>query len=558
MSLNVLMTPFQVREIIGSIFPAAQYRGVVEGDSFSLEVILPHTQPIRFSKALDGIQLVPALKSHASQVHIHKTVNLPAITFNPGKFALVPRLAEWQKFQRATYEASGRKCIDTLISYLRAVEEVASLATLQELGLAPGQIGERYTENDLAYFRILMQTLPTMPPRTSERIFANFQRHYPAISQELLRQMKIAEDAMPIDDPRQTLLDRLIARVMGQNAAAELLATTLVSQQRQARNAKFLFVGPTGVGKTEMAKAVASMKENRFIVLAMNQYQDEHSGSNLFGASTGFLGSDDKPHFAKAIESYKPAEIGNKSGKKIYRVKDVVILFDELEKAHHRVKQSLLTLLDEGYVEVHVTVRDEMFGPSKNMTIRYVFNSSIFIGTSNLYQTQILEAFRRGDRSTVIADRFKTLNTEMPIPSSFSPEFLGRLTVIPFGPIPRGRVYQSLIQSKMRTALPALKEETHCHSIEVEEEPRVLTVLEGQHYGEGVDIRRVEKYFHETLKNFIYAQTPLWKGLEGKKLVIMPMEGDRLGIRVLRVLYGTSVEWHPIKPIAEDAEPDLR
>jgi hypothetical protein len=117
----------------------------------------------------------------------------------------------------------------------------------------------------------------------------------------------------------------------------------------------------------------------------------------------------------------------------------------------------------------------------------------------------------------------------------------------------------------MRVALPELKKDFDCQSIEVEpeKEGRVLTILEAQLYREGIDIRKVNDYFYMTLKHFIYKQLPRWKNLQGTKLVIMPLEGDRLGIKVMEVLFGSLFELYPATPISLDveplvAEPDLR
>ncbi len=136
--------------------------------------------------------------------------------------------------------------------------------------------------------------------------------------------------------------------------------------------------------------------------------------------------------------------------------------------------------IHEGYCKIQY-MNGRMGG---NVEIKYQFTRSIFIGTSNLYQREIAGAFRAGEVPTDIAAFFKTLNKTLPLPSSYSQELLGRMTVIPFGPIPKGACYQRLLQSKMSPLLEQLAQSVNCQKIGVENEQRVLEILENIKKGE--------------------------------------------------------------------------
>lgn len=113
----------------------------------------------------------------------------------------------------------------------------------------------------------------------------------------------------------------------------------------------------------------------------------------------------------------------------------------------------------------------------------------------------------------------------------------------------RGACYQRLIQSKTSFLLQELAQSVGCQSVEVENKPKVLEILENLLYGEGVDIRRVKRYFEEDLKTFVYENMGRWGNLAANVLVLVPCKGDRLGIKVTASVCGTSIPLYDPVPI---------
>jgi ATP-dependent Clp protease ATP-binding subunit ClpA len=294
----------------------------------------------------------------------------------------------------------------------------------------------------------------------------------------------------------QTIYNNLQKSVIGQELAIKELASELHYQTTQTKNKVYLFVGPTGVGKTELAKAVAKIKKH-FIPFAMNLYPEEQHISTFFGAASGLVGSMDRPHFAKEMEKCQPVHTANEGSTRIYEVQEAVILFDEFEKAHTKIKQSLLTLFDEGYCTVYYT--DGAYGP--NISEKYIFKKSIMVATSNLYQEAIAEAFLREETAEKISDTFSELNRVLPLPTSYSPELLARMKIIPFGPIPRGVPYKKLLRLKINAFLDSLREELNPKAAAIENESSALFHLENKLYRKGVDIRTVNRYFNDLIKS---------------------------------------------------------
>jgi ATP-dependent Clp protease ATP-binding subunit ClpA len=216
----------------------------------------------------------------------------------------------------------------------------------------------------------------------------------------------------------------LKSKVIGQDDAIKMLADAIYQQARaKSQNlGSYLFVGQTGVGKTETAKALAEYLKDygyAFYRFDMNSFTQEHTASTLLGAPKGYIGSEE----------------GGLLPRKLLENPRAVILFDEIEKAHHSLYRVFMTLIDEGYVQ---EVTTGMRVPAKN---------SIFIFTSNLYQETI---------STIISSDKDEVEKEMlildvltgkvqPLPTDylytdqygmpfrFPAEFVARLTkVVPF------------------------------------------------------------------------------------------------------------------------------
>ncbi|MFD3701877.1 ATP-dependent Clp protease ATP-binding subunit [Nocardia sp. NPDC058658] len=195
------------------------------------------------------------------------------------------------------------------------------------------------------------------------------------------------------------LEDVLHKRVIGQNEAIVAIAEAVRRARAGLKDpnrpiGSFLFLGPTGVGKTELAKALAEAvfgDEDRLIRFDMSEFQEKHTVSRLVGAPPGYVGYDDA------------AQLTDKVRRQPYSV----ILFDEVEKAHPDVFNVLLQLLDDGRVT-----------DSKGRTVD--FKNTIVIMTSNIGSHIILEA-PPGDLDSIVPQLEELLRQH------FRPEFLNRI-----------------------------------------------------------------------------------------------------------------------------------
>ena len=261
----------------------------------------------------------------------------------------------------------------------------------------------------------------------------------PQLQKELAEQEKIAEEAksdstllrdkvteeeiarivarwtgIPVsklmEGEREKLLhldDTLHERVIGQDEAVEKVCEAILRSRAGIQNpnrpiGSFLFLGPTGVGKTELAKALAQAlfdDENNMVRIDMSEYMEKHSVSRLIGAPPGYVGYDEGGQLTEAVR----------------RRPYCVVLFDEVEKAHPDVFNVLLQVLDDGRIT-----------DSQGRTVD--FKNTIIILTSNLGSSAILEGIDENGNITEAARK----QVEGMLKTQFRPEFLNRLDEIVF------------------------------------------------------------------------------------------------------------------------------
>jgi ATP-dependent Clp protease ATP-binding subunit ClpC len=213
-------------------------------------------------------------------------------------------------------------------------------------------------------------------------------------------------------------------RVIGQEAAIAALSKTIRRQRAGLKDPKrpsgsFIFAGPTGVGKTELAKALAEFlfdDEDALIALDMSEFSEKHTVSRLFGAPPGFVGFDE----------------GGQLTEKVRRKPFSVVLFDEIEKAHPDIFNSLLQILEEGRLTD---------GQGRVVD----FKNTIIIMTTNLGSREIsrgaLGFTLEGDAANDYDQMKSRVNEELK--KNFKPEFLNRVDeVIVFPQLTREELMQ--------------------------------------------------------------------------------------------------------------------
>ena len=203
-------------------------------------------------------------------------------------------------------------------------------------------------------------------------------------------------------------LDKVLhKRVIGQDEAVEKVTEAIIRSRAGIQDEKrpigsFMFLGPTGVGKTELAKALAESlfdDEHNMVRIDMSEYMEKYSVSRLIGAPPGYVGYEEGGQLTEAVRR-KPYS---------------VILFDEIEKAHPDVFNVLLQVLDDGRIT-----------DSQGRTVD--FKNTIIILTSNLGSEYILEGINeKGEISNEAKEKVEQL-----LKQSFRPEFLNRLDEIVF------------------------------------------------------------------------------------------------------------------------------
>ncbi len=304
-------------------------------------------------------------------------------------------------------------------------KELAEAKKLKtELEKAKFDLQQKFSAGDYqTASRLQYQTIPEMERRIAEIAEEGEKKH--RLVSEVVDEQEIAKivaksTGIPVSriekgDKEKVLdlADTLRKRVIGQEEPIRLVSNAILRQRAGIKNpnrpiGSFLFLGPTGVGKTEVSKALAEAlfdNENDIIRIDMSEYMEKYSVSRLIGAAPGYVGYEE----------------GGQLTEKVRRAPYSIVLFDEIEKADPEVFNLLLQVLDEGRLT-----------DSQGHLVD--FRNTVIIMTSNLGS----EFLMKGDRASAEALLHK----------AFKPEFLNRIDeIVYFSPLTRE--VQRLIVNKM-------------------------------------------------------------------------------------------------------------
>ncbi|MCC6622893.1 MAG: AAA family ATPase, partial [Deltaproteobacteria bacterium] len=296
--------------------------------------------------------------------------------------------------------------------------------------------------------------------------------------------------------------DILHERVVGQEEAVQAVADAVLRARSGLKDPKrpigsFLFLGPTGVGKTELARALAEAlfdAEDNIIRIDMSEYMEKHAVSRLIGAPPGYVGYDQGGQLTEAVRRRPYA----------------VILLDEIEKAHPDVFNVLLQVLDDGRLT-----------DGQGRTVS--FKNTVVIMTSNVGSPLLLDGVSdSGTLSEAVRDQVM-----LELRRVFRPEFLNRIDEIAlFTPLDRGHV-KRIVGLQLR----ALQKRLADRQIAFEPTEAALDLIADQGYDPVFGARPLKRYIQKHVETALGRRLVAGEIPDGS-LVTLDAEGDRLAIRV--------------------------
>ena len=314
---------------------------------------------------------------------------------------------------------------------------------------------------------------------------------------------------IPVEKLNKTERDKLLGledilhkRVIGQDKAIELVSDAVLRARAGLKDknkpiGSFIFLGPTGVGKTETAKALTETlfdDERNLIRIDMSEYMEKHSVSRLVGSPPGYVGYDEGGQLTEAVRR-KPYS---------------VILFDEIEKAHPDVFNILLQVLDDGRL-------------TDNQGRTVDFKNTVIIMTSNIGSHFLIDGIdqdgkiKEDARENVMAD----------LRASFRPEFLNRVDeIVLFKPLQKSEIYGIIKQS-----IAEVEKRLADRDIHIEVTDGALEFILNASFSPQYGARPVKRYISHKLETIISKMIIRGDVMDGDTIVV-EVEADDLSVKV--------------------------
>lgn len=298
-------------------------------------------------------------------------------------------------------------------------------------------------------------------------------------------------------------LDKILhERVVGQDEAVELVTESIIRSKAGIKDpskpiGSFLFLGPTGVGKTELAKALAESlfdNEQNIVRIDMSEYMEKHSVARLIGAPPGYVGYEEGGQLTEAVRR-KPYS---------------VVLFDEIEKAHPDVFNILLQVLDDGRIT-----------DSKGKTVD--FKNTILIMTSNIGSSYLLEGIDE-DGNIKPEAQDMVMND---LKNHFRPEFLNRLDeTIMFKPLTKANI-TNIIDLLVKDLNRRLADK----ELSVELTSAAKNYVADHGYEPMYGARPLKRYLQKSVET-LAARLILSDGVDAEDTILIDVENDQLIARI--------------------------
>ncbi|HVB01804.1 MAG TPA: AAA family ATPase, partial [Acidimicrobiales bacterium] len=302
--------------------------------------------------------------------------------------------------------------------------------------------------------------------------------------------------------------DELHKRIIGQDDAISALSRAIRRTRAGLKDPKrpsgsFIFLGPTGVGKTELAKTLAELlfgDEDALIQLDMSEYMEKHTVSRLVGSPPGYVGYDEGGQLTEAVRR-KPFS---------------VVLFDEVEKAHPDIFNTLLQILEDGRLT-----------DAQGRTVD--FKNTVLIMTSNLGTADLRKAavgFSKADEA-VTHERMK-MKVQEALKDHFRPEFLNRIDeVIVFHELQLSEVVQ-IVDLLIRRVAGQL--EVQGISLELTQAAKELCAKHG--YDPTLGARPLRRAIQQLIEDPL-SEKILWKEFRVGETIIVDVENDAIVFRTV-------------------------